>query len=48
MPKDLIFSDMIYVVILYFFLKLPGNELGAAYNQVRLIARNLRYMASLR
>ena len=35
---------MIYVVILYFFLKLPGNVLGAAYNQVRLIVQNLRYV----
>ena len=34
---------MIYVVNLYFFLKLPGNILGAAYNQVRFIVRNLRY-----
>ena len=38
---------MIYVVILYFFLKLPGNVLGAAYNQVRLIVRNLRYVIPL-
>ena len=36
---------MIYVVILYFFLKLPGNVLGAAFNQVRFIVRNLRYLS---
>ena len=39
-----LYSAMIYVVILYFFfLKLPGNVLGAAYNQVLLIVWNLRY-----
>ena len=37
-----LYNDMIYVVIPYFFLKLPGNLLGAAYNQVRLIVQNLR------
>ena len=39
-----LYSDMIYVVILYFYLKLPGNVLGAAYNQVCLIVRNLWYV----
>ena len=34
---------MIYVVNLYFFLKLAGNILGAAYNQVQFIVMNLRY-----
>ena len=29
----------------FFFLKLPGKVLGAAYNQVRLIVRNLRYIS---
>ena len=39
-----LYSDMIYVVILHFLLKLPGNVLVVAYNQVRLIVRHLRYL----
>ena len=34
-----LFSNSVFII---FFLKLPGNVLGAAYNQVRLIVRNLR------